>query len=189
MTTVYAYRLCLPSVPTCLYLPVCAYLSMLTVYAYRLCLPVCAYLSMPTVCAYLSMPTVCACRLCYCLCLPVCNLGERSARSKAPPNLIVCIDSNRSLRPFAGCTFERWSSGVPPYEALIRFGDGPISKLWFNSIDRLIESFVAFAGRSFERWPSGSGDGRLVLATVVWFWRRSSGSGDSPLLAAVLVPS
>ena len=60
---------------------------------YRLCLPVCAYLSMPTVCAYLSVlpvyaylsiPTICAC-LCYCLYLPVCNLGERSARLKALP--------------------------------------------------------------------------------------------------------
>ena len=29
---------------------------------------------------------------------------------------------------------------------MIRFGDGPISKLWFNSIDRLIESFMVFAG-------------------------------------------
>jgi len=38
----------------------------------------------------------------------------------------------------------------------------------------LIESFAAFAGWSFERWSSGSGDGRLVLATVVWFWRQSS---------------
>jgi hypothetical protein len=50
---------------------------------------------------------------------------------------------------------------------LIRFGDGPISKLWFNSIDRLIESFVVFAGWSFERSSSGSGNGRLVLATVL----------------------
>ena len=38
------------SVPTCLYLPTCAYLSMPTVCAYRL-----YYLSMPTVCTYLSM--------------------------------------------------------------------------------------------------------------------------------------
>jgi hypothetical protein len=68
---------------------------------------------------------------------------------------------------------------------LIRFGDGPISKLWFNSIDRLIESFVVFAGWSFKRSSSGSGDGRLVLATVVWFWL--SGSDNGPL-AAVLVP-
>ena len=46
-------------------------------------------------------------------CLPACvcvwfNSGEGSARSKA------LIDSNRSLWPFAGCTFERWLSGVPP---------------------------------------------------------------------------
>src|ERR1700685_3109091 len=41
--------------------------------------------------------------------------------------------------------------------------------------DRLIGSFVAFAGRSFEQWSSSSGDRRLVLPTVVWFWRRSSG--------------
>src|SRR5712675_1551613 len=89
-----------------------------------------------------------------------------------------------------------------------------------RSIDQF-ESFVVFAGWLFERsssssgngclalgrssgsgdgrlvlatvvwfWrrSSGSGDGRLVLATVVWFWRRSSGFGDGPLLAAVLVP-
>jgi hypothetical protein len=37
-------------------------------------------------------------------------------------------------------------------------------------IDRLIESFVVFAGWSFERSSSGSGNGHLVLATVVWFW-------------------
>ena len=86
MPTVCAYL----SVPTCLCLPICAYLpvptclcllSVPTVCAYRPCLPsvpVCAYLSMPTVCAYLYML----------LCLPVYNLGERSARSKAPPDSI-----------------------------------------------------------------------------------------------------
>jgi len=46
-----------------------------------------------------------------CLCLPVCicNSGERSARSKALLDLIAinCIDSNRSLWAFAGCTFKR----------------------------------------------------------------------------------
>ena len=57
---------------------------------------------------------------------------------------------------------------------MIRFGDGPISKLWFNSIDQLIESFVVFASWLFEQPSSGSGNGRLVLVTVVWFWRRSS---------------
>ena len=60
MPTVYAY--------------VCAYLSVPT----YLCLPAYAYLSMPTVCAYLYVL----------LCLPVCNLGERLARSKAPSDLI-----------------------------------------------------------------------------------------------------
>src|SRR5580692_881703 len=52
----------------------------------------------------------------------------------------------------------------------------------------------------FSRWSSGSGDGRLVLATVVWFWRRSSGSrpvvvcwrwssgsGDGHLVLAMVV--
>ena len=34
---------------------------------------------------------------------------------------------------------------------------------------------------------SGSGDGGLVLATVVWFWRRSSGSGDGRLVLAMVV--
>ncbi len=42
-----------------------------------------------------------------------------------------------------------------------------ISKLWFNSIDRSIESFVVFAGWLFERRSSGSGNGRLVLVTVL----------------------
>src|SRR5271156_4153653 len=74
MPTVYAYICAYLSVPTCLCLPVCAYLSVPT----YLCLPACAYLSMPTVCAYLYVL----------LCLPVCNLGERSARSKAPSDSI-----------------------------------------------------------------------------------------------------
>src|SRR6266568_1268695 len=68
-----------------------------------------------------------------------------------------------------------------------------ISKLWFNSIDRSIESFVVFAGWLFERRSSGSGNGHLVLgrslvlATVVWFWRRSSGSGDGRLVLVTVV--
>jgi hypothetical protein len=48
-------------VPTCLYLPVYTYLSISTIY------------------------TSC---LCYCLYLPVCNLGEKSAWLKAPPDSI-----------------------------------------------------------------------------------------------------
>jgi hypothetical protein len=75
------------SIPTCLYLPVYTYLSIPTVYAY-----VCTYLSVPTylylpACAYLSIPTVYT-YLYILLCLPVCNLGERSAQSKAPSDLI-----------------------------------------------------------------------------------------------------
>src|SRR6266550_719320 len=79
-------------------------------------------------------------------------------------------------------------------------GDGTILKLWFNSIDRSIESFVVFAGWLFKRSSSssgngclalgrssGSGNGRLVLATVVWFWRRSSGSGDGRLVLATVL--
>ncbi|XTI89316.1 hypothetical protein V2W45_1401794 [Cenococcum geophilum] len=67
---------------------ICAYLSVPTVCAYLSVPTYLCYLSMPT-CLYLpSVPTVCASYLCYCLCLPVCNLGERSARSKAPPDLI-----------------------------------------------------------------------------------------------------
>jgi len=88
-----------------------------TVYTYYLYLPVCAY--------YLYMPTIYASYLCYYLYLPVCNLGERSARLKAPPNSIDRINSNRSLRPFAGCTFKRWLSGS---------GDGrlaPATVVWF----------------------------------------------------------
>ena len=58
---------CLPAcLSVCLSVPACAYLPMTTVYAYRLCLP--------------SVPT--------CLCLPVCNLGEGPAQSKALPDSI-----------------------------------------------------------------------------------------------------
>src|SRR6266568_3333274 len=49
----------------------------------------------------------------------------------------------------------------------IRFADGPILRLWFNSTDRLIESFVVFAGWLFKPLSSGFGNGRLVLATVL----------------------
>ena len=41
-----------------------------------------------------------------------------------------------------------------------------ISKLWFNSIDRSIESFVVFAGWLFERRSSGSGNGPLLPACL-----------------------
>src|SRR5271170_6103243 len=51
----------------------------------------------------------------------------------------------------------------------IRFGGGPILRLWFNSTDRLIESFVVFAGWLFELSSSGSGNGRLVLAAVLFY--------------------
>jgi hypothetical protein len=30
-------------------------------------------------------------------------------------------------------------------------------------------------------------DGRMVLATVVWFWRRPSGSGDGRLVTVTVV--
>jgi hypothetical protein len=60
----------------------------------------------------------------------------------------------------------------------IRFGDGLISRLWFDSIDRLNRSCCSLAGRSngcrLVLPSSGSGDRRLVLATVVWFWPQSS---------------
>src|SRR6266568_2796162 len=41
-----------------------------------------------------------------------------------------------------------------------------ISKLWFNSIDQSIESFVVFAGWLFERRSSGSGNGPLLPACL-----------------------
>jgi len=34
---------------------------------------------------------------------------------------------------------------------------------------------------------SSSGDSRLVLAMVVWFWQQSSGSGDGCLVLATVV--
>ena len=43
----------------------------------------------------------------------------------------------------------------------IRFGSGPILRLWFNSTDRLIELFVVFAGWLSELSSSGSSNGRL----------------------------
>ena len=95
-------------------------------------------------CTDLTRPSACVPA-----CLPTASVsGLIRGRSRPDQRL---IDSNRSLWPFAGCTFEWQSSGVPPQEALIRFGDGPILKLWFNSIDQLIKSFVVFAGWSFER--------------------------------------
>jgi hypothetical protein len=59
-----------------------------------------------------------------------------------------------------------WGASLGDLDS-IQFGDGPILRLWFNSIDRSIESFVVFAGWLFERSSSGSGNGRLVLATVL----------------------
>ena len=181
MPTICAYCLCLS-------VPVCA----------CLCLPIYAYLSVLPVYAYLSIPTVCASCLCYCLYLPVCNLGERSARSKAPPDLINwliiliwIVLYGRSLAVYSnggrlGCLHRRpwfdsatgryWSSGS------IRLIDW-LDRLW-RSLDgclnggRLVLAVVVW----FWRWSSGSGGGRLVLATVVWFWRRSSGSGDGRLV-------
>ena len=67
----------------------------------------------------------------------------------------------------------------------IRFGSGPILRLWFNSTDRLIELFVVFAGWLSELSSSGSSNGRL--ATVVWRRRRSSGSGDGRLVPVIVV--
>jgi hypothetical protein len=59
----------------------------------------------------------------------------------------------------------------------IRLGDGLISRLWFDSIDRLNRSWCSLARRSngcrLGLRSSGSGDGRLVLVTVLcWlpFW-------------------
>src|SRR6266567_4507642 len=69
----------------------------------------------------------------------------------------------------------------------IRFGSGPILRLWFNSTDRLIELFVVFAGWLSELSSSGSSNGCLVLVTVVWFWRRSSGDGDGRLVLVTAV--
>jgi len=158
MPNVCAYHRCLPSVPTCL-----CYLSMPTC----LCLP-----SVPTICAYrLCLPSLPTC-LCYCLCLPVCNLGERSARSKALPDLIDrlivlirLIDWFESF--FIGVrwlyvwTVVVWGASLGGLNS-IRFGDGLILRLWFDSIDRLNRSWCSLAGRS-----NGCS---LDLATVVWFW-------------------
>jgi len=109
---IYTYRLYLLSIPTFLcYLSIPIYLYLPT-YASYLYLPsiptVYTYLSILPIYAYLSIPTIYASCLCYYLYLPIYNLGERSARSKALPNL------NCSLRLFASYIFKRWLSGVPP---------------------------------------------------------------------------
>ena len=52
----------------------------------------------------------------------------------------------------------------------IRFGNGLISRLWFNSIDRLNRSWCSLASRSNADRSNGSGDGRLVLATVEGYY-------------------
>ena len=49
-----------------------------------------------------------------------------------------------------------------------------MSRLWFDSIDRLNRSQCSLAGCSNGRC--------LVLVTVIWFSRRSSGSGDGRLV-------
>jgi hypothetical protein len=54
-------------------------------------------------------------------------------------------------------------------------------KLWFNSIDRLIESFVVFAAWLFKRLLSGSGNGRLILG------QSSSGSSNGCLVLAMVL--
>jgi len=75
----------------------------------------------------------------------------------------------------------------------MRFGNGPISKLWFNSIDRSIKSFVVFAGWLFERSSSSSGNGRLVLgrssssSNGCLALGRSSSSGNGRLVLAMVL--
>ena len=70
-----------------LYLPTYTYLSIPTVYTYCLYL-----LSIPTylpiIYTYYLYLLIYTTYLCYCLYLPIYNLGERLARSKALPNLI-----------------------------------------------------------------------------------------------------
>jgi hypothetical protein len=118
-----------------------------------LCLPACAYLPVPTCLCLLSMPTVhayCLClpsvpAVCACLCLPV--YAYLSIPTVCASCLCYCL-----CLPVCNLGERSARSKAPP-----------------NLIDRLIGSFMAFTGWSFERWLSGSGDGRLVLVTVVWF--------------------
>jgi hypothetical protein len=53
-----------------------------------------------------------------------------------------------------------WAASLGGLDS-IRFGDGLISRLWFDSIDRLNCSWCSLAGRL-----NGCS---LDLATVVWF--------------------
>ena len=145
--------------------------------------PCTGFLTRPNACLPACLPP--------CLRLPVCvYLSVSVIRGRGRPHRRLCliwlIDWLYWFELLSIGVRWLWSSGAPPSEALSWFGDGPISKLWFNSIDRLIKSFVVFAGWSFDRSSSGSGNGRrLVLATVIWFWWRSSYSGDGLLVTAV----
>ena len=114
---------------------------------------VCAYLSVLPVYAYLSIPTICAC-LCYCLYLPVCNLGERSARLKALPNSIDRLIVLIRIILYGRSLVVVWGASLGGLDSIRRRAD--IEAL--VQFDRSIESFVALNGRS---------NGGLVLATVV----------------------
>ena len=125
---------------------------------------------MPTCLYYLSIPTVYASCPCYCLCLPICNLGERSAQSKALPDLIDrlivliqiilygCLLAVHSNSSCLGCFLKRpwFDLATGRYRS-----SGSI-----QSIDRLNHLWCLLAGYSNGR--------RLVLVTVVWFWWWSS---------------
>jgi len=180
---------------------VCAYhlyyLSMPTIYAYYLYLPVCATClclpSMPTVYTYLSVLPVYTYHLylpfvppVYCLYLPVCNLGERSTQSKALPDsidrlivLIWIVLYGRSLAVHSnggrlGCLPRRlwFDSATGRYQS-----SGSI-----QSIDWLNRSWCSLAGRLNGRLVLV-----LVLATVVWFWRRSSGFDNGRLVLTTVL--
>ncbi|OCK94176.1 uncharacterized protein K441DRAFT_121979 [Cenococcum geophilum 1.58] len=138
-------------------------------------MPTCLYLPIYATCLYLpSVPTVCASYLCYCLCLPVCNLGERSARSKAPPDLI-----NRLIVLIRIVLYGR---------SLAVYSNG--GRLALATVDgRLVLATVdgcLVLATVDGRLVLATVDGRLVLATVVWLRRRSSGSGDCRLALATV---
>ena len=60
-----------------------------------------------------------------------------------------------------------WGASLGGLDSIWRWADIEALVQFDQSIDRSIESFVVFAGWLFEQSSSGSGNGRLVLATVL----------------------
>ena len=60
-----------------------------------------------------------------------------------------------------------WGAYLGGLDSIWRWADIEALVQFDRSIDQSIELFVVFAGWLFERSSSGSGNGRVVLATVL----------------------